>query len=232
MPSSGPKREALRVKGQFWTPPWLAKAMAAWVTNENPHLLFDPAVGPGTFFGAAREMGFRGDFAGFELDEAVMIDAYKLGLNPTELTNIQIGDFIRDKVIGHFPAIISNPPYIRHHRLSVKLKQELRQLALRCLGFPLDGRVGLHVYFLLKCLEHLAPNGRLVFLLPADVCEGVSSTIFWKRLASRYQIDAVVTFDEAAAPFPTVDTNAIVFMISNRPPLEKVRWVRIRKPQT
>jgi adenine-specific DNA-methyltransferase len=232
MPSSGPGREALRVKGQFWTPPWLAKAMSAWVTSERPHLLFDPAVGPGTFFAAAREMGFKGGFAGFELDDAVLVDAYKLGLSPVELAGIQIGDFIRNQVEGHFPAIISNPPYIRHHRLSAQQKRELRQLALHCLGFPLDGRVGLHVYFLLKCLEHLAPNGRLAFLLPADVCEGVSSTIFWKRLAERYRIDAVITFDESAAPFPAVDTNAIVFMISSRPPVQNVLWARIRKPQT
>jgi hypothetical protein len=232
MPSSGPGREALRVKGQFWTPPWLAKAMAAWVTSERPHLLFDPAVGPGTFFAAAREMGFKGGFAGFELDDAVLADAYKLGLNPVELAGVQTGDFIRTQVEGHFPAIISNPPYIRHHRLGVQQKRELRQLALHCLGFPLDGRVGLHVYFLLKCLEHLAPNGRLVFLLPADVCEGVSSSIFWKRLAERYRIDAVISFDESAAPFPAVDTNAIVFMISRHPPVQNALWLRIRKPQT
>jgi hypothetical protein len=232
MPSSGPEREALRVKGQFWTPPWLAKAMAAWVTSDGPHQLFDPAVGPGTFFAAAKEIGFKGGFAGFELDDAVLADAYKLGLSSVELAGIQLGDFIRYQIDGHFPAIISNPPYIRHHRLNAQLKRELRQLALHCLGFSLDGRVGLHVYFLLKCLEHLAPNGRLAFLLPADVCEGVSSTIFWKRLAERYHIDAVITFDESAAPFPTVDTNAIVFMISNRPPAQNVLWTRIRKPQT
>jgi len=232
VPSSGPQREALRVKGQFWTPPWLAKAMAAWVTADRPHQLFDPAVGPGTFFTAAREVGFKGNFAGYELDETVLEDAYKLGLSPSELAGIQIGDFVRNQVEGNFPAIISNPPYIRHHRLSSQQKRELRQLAVHCLGFPLDGRVGLHVYFLLKCLEHLAPNGRLAFLLPADVCEGVSSAIFWSRLAERYHIESVITFDEIAAPFPAVDTNAIVFMISNRPPVAKVRWARIRKPQT
>jgi hypothetical protein len=232
IPSAGAGREALRVKGQFWTPAWLAKAMSAWVTAERPSQLFDPAVGPGTFFSAAREMGFNGKFAGFELDDAVLAEAYKLGLNPVELSEIQIGDFIQNQVDGDFPAIISNPPYIRHHRLNASQKDALRQLAIHCLGFPLDGRVGLHVYFLLKCLEHLAPNGRLAFLLPADVCEGVSSTIFWKRIAERYRIDAVITFDECAAPFPTVDTNAIVFMISNRRPVKKVLWTRLRKPQT
>ena len=113
----------MRVKGQFWTPPWLAKAMAAWVTAARPHLLFDPAVGPGTFFAAAREIGFKGDFAGFELDHAVLLAAYKLGLTPEELAGIRIGDFIQNHIDGLYPAIISNPPYIRHHRLGAQQKR-------------------------------------------------------------------------------------------------------------
>jgi hypothetical protein len=232
LPTSGPEREALREKGQFWTPPWLANAMATWVTALHPCTLFDPAVGPGTFFAAAREVGFTGTFAGFELDSSVLADAYKVGLSPLDLAGVQIGDFIRDHVTGHYPAVISNPPYIRHHRLSDEQKRKLRQLAINCLGFALDGRVGLHAYFLLKCLEHLAPDGRLTFLLPADVCEGVSSTAFWTRLAQRYCIDAVITFDEDAAPFPAVDTNAMVFMLSKRHPAQQVLWARIRKAQT
>lgn len=232
LPAHGPDREALRVKGQFWTPMWLARAMASWVIAGEPHTLFDPAVGPGTFFAAAREVGFKGSFTGFELDDAALSEAYKLGLAPSELVDIQIGDFIGQSLLKLYPAMISNPPYIRHHRLSGQQKRDLRHLAKQCLGFPLDGRVGLHLYFLLKCLEHLSPHGRLAFLLPADVCEGVSSAAVWKRLSERFRIDAVLTFDQKAAPFPGVDTNALVFLLSNRPPAQSVIWARVLKPET
>lgn len=232
LPASGPARETLRKKGQFWTPQWLAKIMAAWVVAERPATLFDPAVGPGTFFAAAREAGFTGDFTGFELDDAVLAESYKLGLSPSELRGTIVGDFISQRVVQSYPAIISNPPYIRHHRLSEEQKKELHQLAKHCLGFSLDGRVGLHIYFLLKCLDHLAPNGRLAFLLPADVCEGVSSTVVWKRLGEKYRIDAVLTFDKSAAPFPNVDTNAMLFLLSHRQPSKQVRWLRVVKPDS
>jgi adenine-specific DNA-methyltransferase len=232
LPSSGPAREALREKGQFWTPQWLAKIMAAWVVAERPSILFDPAVGPGTFFAAARDVGFSGNFAGFEVDDDVLAESYKLGLNPSELHDTIIGDFIGQKISHKYPAIISNPPYIRHHRLSAEQKKELRQLSKHCLGFSLDGRVGLHIYFLLKCLDHLAPDGRLAFLLPADVCEGVSSTVVWKRLGEKFRIDAVITFEKSAAPFPNVDTNAMVFLISHRQPSKQVRWLRVAKPDS
>lgn len=232
LPPSGPEREALREKGQFWTPQWLAKIMAAWTVAERPHTLFDPAIGPGTFFAAARDAGFCGNFAGFELDDNILAESYKLGLNPSELNDTIIGDFISQQISHKYPAIISNPPYIRHHRLSAEQKKELRQLSKHCLGFSLDGRVGLHIYFLLKCLDHLAPNGRLAFLLPADVCEGVSSTVIWKRLGEKFRINAVITFEKSAAPFPSVDTNAMVFLISHRQPSKQVPWLRVVKPDS
>ena len=99
--------------------------MAAWVVAGHPPTLFDPAVGPGTFFAAARDAGFNGDFAGFELDDSVLSEAYKLGLSPSQLRSVVIGDFIGAGISSRFPAIISNPPYIRHHRLSQERKKEL-----------------------------------------------------------------------------------------------------------
>jgi hypothetical protein len=232
IPAFGPLREELREKGQFWTPQWLANAMAKWVTANHPEVLFDPAVGPGTFFSAARSVGFKGDFAGFELDGTALEGAYKRGLNFSEMKGIQIGDFIQDKIRNEYPAIISNPPYIRHHRLNLQQKLELRQLATNFLGFPLDGRMGLHIYFLLKSLRQLASNGRLAFLLPADVCEGVSSTALWKKISEHFRIDAVINFDNAAAPFPSLDTNVILFLISNRSPAPLVVWSHLLAPKT
>lgn len=229
LPSSGPAREVLREKGQFWTPPWLAQVMARWVTKENPTVIFDPAVGPGTFFAAARAVGHTGIFKGFELHPSVFDEGAQLGLKKRDFARIRIADFINSEVTESFPAIISNPPYIRHHRLSEWQKQELKTLAKRLLGFPLDGRVGLHLYFLLKCLDHLAPEGRLAFLLPADVCEGVSSSVVWNRICEKYRLEAVLTFSNEAAPFPQVDTNAMVFLISRKPPQDTFKWLRTLK---
>jgi hypothetical protein len=227
LPASGDEREALRVKGQFWTPLWLARVMAGWVTQDRPEVLFDPAVGPGTFFAAARETGFAGEFQGFELHSNAFADGWKLGLKPDDFRHVRTADFISTPLPEKFPAIVSNPPYIRHHRLTPEQKLELKQLALNHLGFSLDGRVGLHVFFLLKCLAQLVSGGRLAFLLPADVCEGISSSAFWNRICQQYRLVAAMTFADEAAPFPTVDTNAMVFLFIKEEPLEDFLWLRV-----
>lgn len=229
IPTVWHKREALREKGQFWTPPWLAETMAAWATANSPPILFDPAVGPGTFFAAARSVGYTGRFAGFELHTQAFAERDVAKLVEADFAHVRGGDFTRASIERRYPAIISNPPYIRHHRLTARAKNDLRALAVQWLGFPLDGRVGLHLYFLLKSLEILDREGRLAFLLPADVCEGVSSGRVWARICERFCLEAVLTFAEEAAPFPQVDTNAMVFLLSNRPPADSFLWLRVQK---
>jgi len=51
---------------------------------------------------------------------------------------------------GSFQAIVANPPYIRHHRLSTGTKDALKLLAKRLIGTSLDGRTGFHYSFSLR----------------------------------------------------------------------------------
>ena len=112
---------------------------------------------------------------------------------------------------GPFKAIVANPPYIRHHRLATHIKHELKNIAVNSIGTALDGRAGLHIYFLVRALQLLDSGGRLAFIMPADTCEGVFSTTLWRWITHSYRLDAVVTFAPTASPFPGVDTNPMVF---------------------
>lgn len=230
LPAGGPAREALRRKGQFWTPAWLADVMVRWVLADGPARLFDPAVGPGTFLTAARRAGFRGGFAGFEPDGRVLEQGAS-GLSPADRAGIVAADFLAATPEGREHAIVSNPPYIRHHRLDPERKQALAAVAEGFLGFALDGRTGLHVHFLLRCLALLAPGGRLAFLLPADVFEGVSAEPLWRAISGRFRLEAVIAFGPEAAPFPGVDTNALVVLISHCAPSASLAWLRASAPE-
>jgi len=59
-----------------------------------------------------------------------------------------------------YEAIVANPPYVRHHRIKPEAKQALQRFVRSYTGLSLDARAGLHIYFLLRALQLLAPNGR------------------------------------------------------------------------
>lgn len=230
LPKSGPERERLREKGQFWTPDWIAEAMVTYAIGGGCGAIFDPAVGAGAFFRAAKAVAGRRGFvprlAGFEMDPEALQQARECGLGDGDLGHVELRDFVLDPPSGPFGAVIANPPYIRHHRVPPDRKARIRAFGARLLGRPLDGRAGLHVYFLLRALQLLDKRGRLAFIMPADTCEGVFSPQLWRWITSRYRLDAVITFAPWAAPFPAVDTNALIVMIENSPPRETLTWVR------
>jgi hypothetical protein len=235
LPSSGIAREMLRQKGQFWTPPWVADAMVAYVLQERPQTLFDPAVGAGVFFRSARKMseqlGFGLELKGTEFDPTALAQAQECGTGASDLAGVYVRDFVLDPPKEQYPAIVANPPYMRHHRLSAGTKAQLRVMARAATGIEIDGRAGYHVYFLIRALTLLEPGGRLCFIMPSDTCEGVFAAKLWSWITRHYRLDAVVTFAPEATPFPGVDTNAIIFMIQNAPPRKKLLWARCLLPE-
>ena len=229
LPRTGVARETLRQKGQFWTPPWVADPMAAYALQANATSIFDPAVGAGAFFHAAKRVatGREIKLLGTELYEAALETAVEEGLRKKDLAGVRLGDFLALPMKPQ-AAIVGNPPYLRHHRILKATKDSLQAEFRQLSGLHLDGRAGLHVYFLIRALEMLAPKGRLAFILPADTFEGVFSTNLMRWIASRYRFDAVVVFDADATPFPGVDTNPVVLMIRNEAPSRTLRWCRCR----
>lgn len=251
LPASGAAREALREKGQFWTPDWVAKAMVHYSLGGGSNTVFDPAVGEGAFFRAvkvvANDLGREIDLRGTEIDAMVLKRAELNGLTAADLSAVRIADFLRDTIgtrvvtsevrSGVPPeervsAIVANPPYIRHHRIPPETKALLREYGRALTGTALDGRAGYHIYFLLCALTRLAPDGRLAFIMPADTAEGVFSAPLWRWITRTYRLEAVIAFAPAATPFPGVDTNAVVFMIRNAAPEPDFSWIRCLVPET
>ncbi len=241
------RRERLREKGQFWTPPWVAEAMVAYATGAGDaarrpatppgarpsSLVFDPAFGAGAFALAARRVAEISDsaieWAGCEPDSAALEQATAAGVPRSGLARIVRGDFLALEALPPRADVVANPPYIRHHRLTPDLKARLRQMTIDRLGRPLDGRTGIHVYFLIHALALLRASGRLAFIVPADVCEGVFAGALWEWIGRKFHLEAVVTFDACATPFPGVDTNPVLLLIRNEAPCRTYRWARVRE---
>lgn len=222
------EREKLRDKGQFWTPNWVAEAMVAYVA-QGADCIFDPGVGKGAFYTATKKVAPTKKFYGTDIDHAIMDEARMTGIFD-RMSDLEVRDFIKDPPKKLFKAIVANPPYIRHHRLTREIKNLFRVMSRHALGKALDGRAGLHIYFLIQALNLLDVGGRLAFIMPADTCEGVFSNNLWNWISKKFCIDGVVTFDHKATPFPGVDTNVIILLIKNDAAKEKITWAKCLLP--
>jgi hypothetical protein len=232
LPAAGSAREALREKGQFWTPDWIAEAMVSYCLLEGSDHLFDPSVGAGAFFRASHKLGYKSQWLGYELDAMALQQAQENGLSSQELAGVTLGDFVLQPSAQKYRAIVANPPYLRHHRIAAETKEKFKQLSKELIGESLDGRAGAHVYFLLRALQSLAPAGRLAFIMPADTCEGIFAHKLWRWITRTFQLEAVMTFAPSASPFPNVDTNPIIFLLRNDQPKTHFKWAQCLRPET
>jgi len=227
IPNNWKEREKLRNKGQFWTPYWVAKAMVEYVI-EDSKLLFDPATGRGAFCEALKGLHYTSQniqFYGIDIDEKVLKEGLSEGIYSKEFCTLEVRDFIFNPPNRKFKSIVANPPYVRHHRLSLLTKNKLKELAYNILGFTIDGRAGLHVFFLIQALNLLEHNGKLAFIMPADTCEGIFAKDLWNWITNKFCLECIITFNTNATPFPNVDTNPIIFLIKNQNQGRKIFWV-------
>ncbi|MDR0465866.1 MAG: Eco57I restriction-modification methylase domain-containing protein, partial [Deltaproteobacteria bacterium] len=189
-------------------------------------VLFDPATGKGAFYESLLKANRQHiTFMGWDIDAEVL--AEKIYCNSNCI--IEQRDFMAAPPKQKFSAIVANPPYIRHHRIGREKKIFLRQVAQDIVGETFDGRAGYHLYFFIQALNLLDRGGKLAFIMPADICEGKYAKKLWNWIAIKFRIECVVNFDESATPFPSVDTNAMIFFIKNEPPAKTLSWVNVHE---
>lgn len=163
--------------GQFATPTVLATDILEYaktlLSKSQQIRLLDPAFGTGAFYSALLRVFPPLRIAkawGYEIDPHYGKEAIKLWAN-TPLT-LNIADFTKatPPVPNESKAnlLICNPPYVRHHHLSIEEKSRLQRLTKRIIGIRPNGLSGLYCYFLLISHEWMANGGLAGWLIPSE----------------------------------------------------------------
>lgn len=156
--------------GQVFTPPAIVDAMLALRCRHGRTL--DPAAGDGAF--SRRIDGCT----------AIELDSH---FAPP---GARVQDFFAYPATEKFDTIIGNPPYVRYQYI---------RAGTRALFEPgrLDGRANLYLFFIDKCLDHLAPGGELIFITPRDFLKATSSAPLNARLYREGTITDFVELGDA-----------------------------------
>lgn len=171
--------------GQFATPTPLARQIMEfakkWFPLGEKVRFLDPAFGTGAFYSALHQTFPQTQIeaaTGFEVDSHYANETLRLWRGSG--LDLRVADFTKaspPEPSEQFNLVVCNPPYVRHHHLTVGEKGRLRRLAYRLSGFSLSGLSGLYGYFLLLA-DAWAGNGSIcIWLIPSefmDVNYGVS----------------------------------------------------------
>lgn len=207
--------EHRRALGQFFTPLTLGRVMARWALADEPSLLLEPGCGSGSLLIAAAQERTRSTrLLGLDVDPIALSMAKAnrdlRGISELELREL---DFLVAAIDDRPGAILCNPPYTRHHAVSVSKKQGIHRRFTRRLGIRFSHLASLHVLFLVRALEISSESARLAFLAPAHWLDMSYAREVKKFLLGQAHVEAIVSFPTDQPVFEHAVTTASITLI-------------------
>lgn len=205
--------------GQFNTPQFLADQITSktlkYVDFDEKISFLEPSIGSGNFLASLLKSVpciHIGSATGVDIDNSYIAlckqvytgNAFKF-IN-ADFTSLNLTD-------KKYNLIITNPPYIRHQKISKNIKNNIRHKIDKLFGIHISGYSDIYVYFLLLSSLWLTDGGTASFLIPSTFMEtnyGISLKTF---LLKNVTLVHIHTYDNSAKYFKdaTIPLSVVIF---------------------
>lgn len=202
-----------RTTGETYTPGPIVELMVNWAASRPaPQRVVDCGCGSGRFALAAARA--------FPDAEVIAVDSSPLATLMCKANVSAAGLSGRVQVMCEdftkitLPAIegrtlwIGNPPYVRHHALSVEQKTRFISSA-RELGIKVSGLAGLHAHFVLSIARQMGERDFGCLVLSAEWMD-VNYGLAMRELFLRMGLSYVRVFDPRERLFDGVETTSVI----------------------
>jgi adenine-specific DNA-methyltransferase len=185
--STGGRKEA----GAYYTPDAVAASLVRWAARRASDRMLDPSCGDGRFVALHRNS------VGIEQDAV----AGRVAVERAPGCLVHEGDFFAwaTHTVERFDCATGNPPFIRYQTFKGKMRD--RALALcNKLGASFSGLTSSWAPFLVATASLLLPNGRMAFVVPAEIGHAPYAAPLLEYLVGHFGIVQVIAIREKLFP--------------------------------
>ena len=195
-----------------------------------PERVVDPGIGSGRFISAAADRFQSAKLVGVDIDPLALLLARANACvkGYAHRLQLELGDY---RAVALPPCqgktlYIGNPPYVRHHDISVRWKTWFAATAHH-FGFKASKLAGLHIHFFLRTREIAKHGDYGAFITAAEWLDVNYGLTLRSMLADGLGGSAVHIIDPKAQPFADAFTTGAVtcFHVGHRPTHFAVRAV-------
>lgn len=154
--------------GQVFTPEVIAERMVIELLRGRPSsglMILDPAVGPATFPSKMLVTGklrSNDKLVLMDIDEKMVAKTRQKMVRAGYTVDLKCCDYLQESG-GPYDLVIMNPPYVRQEWIDKK--ERYRAFFRECFNTLIPGTSNLYVYFIVKALAELRPNGKMVCIV-------------------------------------------------------------------
>lgn len=204
-----------KLRGAYYTPLQLANAMVSLVVSQNINNVLEPSCGDGVFLDSLASLNFINDIPDVTAVEIEPDEAEKVRNNYKENANVHVlnEDFLDfyQQVYGKqtYDLILGNPPYIRYQYLT-ETQRDIQSRILTSHGMKSNKLINAWVAFLVACVQLLAENGKIAFVIPAEILQVVYAEDLRLFLSNQFSKITLLTFEQLV--FPDIEQEILVFI--------------------
>lgn len=199
-----------KLRGGFYTPIPIAKFMLKWGigTNSN-HNILEPSCGDGNFLKALQELNIEyNHITAIEFDEEEFLKANSLHLNNSNVINEDFHKYCIN-TNNKFDLIIGNPPYIRYQFFE-KEQQDLAIEIFNRSNLKYSKLTNAWVSFVVGSTQMLNSNGKIGFVLPAELLQVSYAKQLREFLAKEYNKINIISFQKLV--FPDIQQEVVLLL--------------------
>jgi adenine-specific DNA-methyltransferase len=202
-----------KLRGAYYTPGQLAKAMVGLFSYEDIHTILEPSCGDGVFLDYLHYDDYLNHqvvAVEIESDEAEKVQARFEDVPNVSVINRDFFEFY-DEYHGqqYFDLILGNPPYIRYQYLTEK-QREIQSQILVSHGMKANKLINAWVGFLVACTQMLSQNGKIAFVVPAEILQVAYAEDLRQFLSNQFTKITLITFEKLV--FPEIEQEILVFI--------------------
>lgn len=210
-------RPLRKSRGAFFTPPEMARYIAAWAIREATDSVLEPSCGEAIFLEQAHgelvahgaHTPDSGQLVGVDLHQPSVARARTALASHNIVANLQAGDFFEFDFATNFDVVIGNPPYIRYQDFQGQTRAKALEAALQQ-GVRLSRLTSSWAPFTIHACSFLKPGGRLGLVLPAELLSVTYAGPVRKYLLEHFTDLRLIAFEERV--FPNVQEEVVLLL--------------------
>ncbi len=205
-----------KLRGAYYTPLQLANAMVKICSANNIHTVLEPSCGDGVFLDGLKQLLLIDkidsvDAVEIESDEAKIVQNKYINYDNVHVLNEDFFEFYSRMVTSRkqYDLILGNPPYIRYQYLT-ETQRQLQSNILTSHGMKANKLINAWVAFLVACVHLLSENGKIAFVIPAEILQVAYAEDLRLFLSKNLAKITLITFEQLV--FPGIEQEIVVFI--------------------
>lgn len=198
-------QEHIKKFGQYFTDERIAEFMVKWACKDAKSAL-DPAVGNSIFLKKIVQNYESCILEGYEVDKKIL----SFFGNPAN-AKIHNLDYLTNDWDKKYDAIVCNPPYSKFQ--SIDNRKEIIEKILDNTGIKFSSYTNLYIYFLLKSIYQLTPQGKLAYIIPTEFLNSKYGEQIKEVLIEKRLINEIINFENDSELFFNATTTSCILLL-------------------